>query len=131
MQDKQFDEYLNETERNAWLSFKRICKAFLGNHKAASYQDIVQDLLTLYKVMGCNMSLKIYLLESHLDFIPENLGDVSGKHVERFHQDIMAMENQYQGKWASTMLADCCWKRRRYVPDAKSLYILEERFMST
>ena len=25
-QDKQFDEDLNETERNAWLSFKRICK---------------------------------------------------------------------------------------------------------
>ena len=33
MQDKQFDEDLNETERNAWLSFKRICKDFLGNHK--------------------------------------------------------------------------------------------------
>jgi len=29
MQDKQFDENLNETERNAWLSFKRICKVFL------------------------------------------------------------------------------------------------------
>jgi len=26
MQDKQFDEDLNETERNAWLSFKRICR---------------------------------------------------------------------------------------------------------
>jgi hypothetical protein len=36
MQDKQFDEDLNETERNARLSFKRICKDFLGNHKAAN-----------------------------------------------------------------------------------------------
>ena len=26
MQDKPFDEDQNETERNAWLSFKRICK---------------------------------------------------------------------------------------------------------
>jgi len=26
MQDKQFDEDLNETERNAWLSFQRICR---------------------------------------------------------------------------------------------------------
>ena len=52
MQDKQFDEDLNETERNLWLSFKRICKDFLGNHKAANYQDILQDLLTSYKVMG-------------------------------------------------------------------------------
>ena len=37
MQDKQFHEDLNETERNAWLSFKRIFKDFLGNHKAANY----------------------------------------------------------------------------------------------
>jgi len=70
LQDKQFDEDLNETERNAWLSFKRICKDFLGNHKAANYQDVVQDLLTSYKAMGCNMSLKIHFLESHLDFFP-------------------------------------------------------------
>jgi len=34
MQDKQFDEELNETERNVWLSFKRICKDFLGNKAA-------------------------------------------------------------------------------------------------
>jgi len=36
MQDKHFEEDLNETERNAWLSFKRICKDFLGNRKAAN-----------------------------------------------------------------------------------------------
>jgi hypothetical protein len=46
IQDKQFDEDLNETERNAWLSFKRISTCFLGNHKAANYQNVVQDLLT-------------------------------------------------------------------------------------
>jgi len=47
MQDKQFDEEMNETAKNAWLSFKRICKDFLGNHKAANYQNVVQDRLTL------------------------------------------------------------------------------------
>ena len=47
---KQFDEDKNETERNAWLSFKRICKDFLGNHKAANYQDVMQDLLIRTKV---------------------------------------------------------------------------------
>jgi len=65
MQDKQFDEDLNETERNAWLSFKRICKVFIGNQKAANYPDVVQDLLTSYKAMGCIVSLKIHFLESH------------------------------------------------------------------
>src|SRR5215510_5553419 len=68
MQYKKLDEDLNETERNAWLSFKRICNDLLGNHKSANYQDVVQDLLTSYKAMGCNTSLKIHFLESHLDF---------------------------------------------------------------
>ena len=51
MQDKQFDEDLNETERNAWLSFKRICKDFLQNHKAANYYDVVQHLLNCTKLL--------------------------------------------------------------------------------
>jgi len=85
MQDTQFNVETNETERNAWLSFKRICKDFLGNHKATNYQDVVQDLLTSYRAMGCNTSLKIHFLESHLNFFPECLGEVSDKHGERLH----------------------------------------------
>jgi len=61
-----------------------------------NYQDVVQDLLTSYKVMGCNMSLKIHFLESRLDFFPpENLGKISDEHGERFHQDFMTMEKRY------------------------------------
>jgi len=119
MQDKQFDEDLNETERNAWLSFKRISRAFLGNHKTAKNQHVVQDLLTSYKAMGCNMSLKIHFLETHLDFFPENLGEVSDEHGERIHQDIMTMEKQYQGKWTSSMLADYCRTLKMGVPYTK------------
>jgi len=99
MQDKQFDEELNETERNTWLSFKRICNDFIGNHKAANYQDVVQDLLIFYKAMGWNMSLKIHFLESHLDFFPENLSEVSDEHGDRFHLDNMTTEKWYQSKW--------------------------------
>jgi len=68
--------------------------------------------------MGCNISLKIHFLESHLDFIPENLGEVSDEHVEGFNQDILATEMRYQGKWTSSMLADCCWTLKRDVPEA-------------
>jgi hypothetical protein len=46
IQDKQFEEHLNDTEINVLLSFKRICKDFLGNHKAANYHNVMQDLLT-------------------------------------------------------------------------------------
>jgi len=52
-------------------------------------------------------------------FFPENLDEVSDEHGERFHQDIMAMEKSYQGKWTSGMLADYCWAVKRDVPDAK------------
>jgi len=65
------------------------------------------------------MSLKIQFLESNLDFFPENLGEVSDEHGERFHQDTMAIEKLYQGKWTSSMLADYCLTLKRDIPDAK------------
>ena len=52
----------------------------------------MQDLLTSYKAMGCNMSLKIHILESQLNFFPENLGEFFYEHSERFHQDVMSIE---------------------------------------
>ena len=83
--------------------------------------------------MGCNMSLKIFL-ESRLEFFPESLGEVSDEDSESFHQGIMAIEKQYQGKWTLSMLADYYWALKRDVPDAKyrrkiiRLCILEESF---
>ena len=91
-------------------------KDFLGNEKAANYQDVVQELLTSYKAMGCNMSLKIHFLESQLDFFPENFGEVSDEQVKDFTK---TMEKRYQGKCTSNMLADYCWTLKRDVPDAK------------
>jgi hypothetical protein len=78
--------------------------------------EIVSDLLTAYKAMGYNMSLKVHFLDSHIDFFPENLGVVSDEHGERFHQDISNMEERYQGKWSLSMLADYCWTLKRDVP---------------
>ena len=118
-QDVEFDKNLNTVEKTAWLSFKRICKDFLGNRKSENYQEIVNDLLTSYKAMGCNMSLKIHFLHSHLDVFPENLGAVSDENGERFHQDILDMEKRYQGKWSSSMLADYCWTLKRDAPGTK------------
>jgi hypothetical protein len=91
-------------------------KTFLGNHKAKNYHEIVSDLLTAYKPMGCNMSLKVHFLGCHLDFFAENLGVVSDEHGERFHQDIYNVEKRYQGKWSLSMLADYCWTLKRDVP---------------
>ena len=55
-------------------------KNFLENRKAPNYREIVGELLQSYQDMGCNMSLKIHFLDSHLDFFPDNLGAVSEEH---------------------------------------------------
>ena len=65
------------------------------------------------------MSLNIHFLQSHLDFFPQNISKVSDEQGERFHQDIMAMEERYQGKWTPDMLADYCWTLKRDVLDVK------------
>lgn len=118
LKDDVFHSLLNNVESAAWASFKDVCKSFLGKKKSDNYHDIVNQLLSSYKEMGCNMSLKIHFLHSHLDFFPDNLGDVSDEHGERFHQDISVMESRYKGKWNTNMLADYCWTLIRDVPEA-------------
>ncbi|CAH0550101.1 unnamed protein product [Brassicogethes aeneus] len=40
---------------------------------------------------------------------PENLGDVSDEHGERFHQQMNAMERRYHGFWDAAMMGDYIW----------------------
>jgi len=85
----------------------------LGNRRAQNYEELVNNLLQSYQQLGCNMSLNIHFLHSHLDFFPENCGAVSDEHGECFHQDISSMEKRYQGKWNCAMLGDYCWTLAR------------------
>jgi len=41
---------------------------------AENYCDKAADLVQSYKAMGCNTPLKVHFLDSHFDFLPENLG---------------------------------------------------------
>ena len=56
MQDKQCDEDVNETERNAWLFFKSICKDFTGKSQSSELSgccagpvDFVQSYVMQYE----------------------------------------------------------------------------------
>jgi hypothetical protein len=51
-----------------------------------------EEMLKAYRMMGCNMSLKIYFLHPHLDFLPANLEDVTDEHCEKVHQNISIIE---------------------------------------
>ena len=59
----------------------------------------MNNVLEKYHELGCNLSLKMNLLHSHLDFFPDICGAVSDEHGVRFHQDNSAMERIYQGRW--------------------------------
>ena len=86
---------MTPSEKNAWISFSAVTKNFLGNFKAPNYRDLVKDLLTSFQQLGCNMSVKVHFLHSHLDYFPENLGEMSEEQGERFHQDLKTMEKRY------------------------------------
>jgi len=86
------------------------------NRRAQNYEELVNNLLQSYQELGCNMSLKIHFLQSHLDFFPGNCGAVNDEHGERFHQDISSRKKRYQGKWNCFMLDDYCWTLARDVP---------------
>ena len=49
-----------KSEKRAWLSFKSIVTGFLGNGKSDNYREIVQELLSAYETLGCNMSVKVF-----------------------------------------------------------------------
>ena len=117
--DDRFPLTMTEIEENAWSSFKDIVRHFLGNHRAENYPEIVERLLKSYRKLGCNMSVKIHFLHSHLPRFPENCGDVSDEQGERFHQDMKIMEERYQGRWDVHMMADYCWSLKRNCPDTK------------
>ena len=55
----------------------------MGKHRLEDYVQAVDDLLRHFHDMGCNMSLKVHVLHSHLDFFADNLGNVSDEHGEK------------------------------------------------
>ena len=73
-------------------------------------------MLNNFNQHGCNMSIKIHYLHSHLERFPENLGDLSEEQGERFHQDIKTMKERYQGRWNIYMIAAYCWSLQRDCP---------------
>ena len=96
MQNEEFGVRLNPCELAAWNAMKSVVVNFLGSHRHEKYPDIVDSMLKAYEQLGACMFLKMHFLHSHLDFFPSNLGEVSDKQGERFHQDISIIERRYQ-----------------------------------
>ena len=101
---------------------------FLGSSRAKNHKGVVADMLRSYKALGARMSLRIHFFHSHKDFSPENLGDASDEHGERFLQDIAVMESRYQGSSGLNITAGHWRERNSNKGDkARSEVILTKR----
>ena len=84
MFDKNFRRKLYSIELAAWKSFRPFVCGFLGNKKEENFPQFMQCLLQNCHKLEWQMSLKIYLLYSHLRFLPENLEAISDEQGEKF-----------------------------------------------
>ena len=84
MQDQTFTVCM--VERVAWCSYVSVLREFLGNTKASNYRNLVDVMLQNFQALGARMSIKLHYLFSHLDYFPENFGDVSEEQGKRLHQ---------------------------------------------
>ena len=92
----------------AQLLLKLRVPLYKPKEKARDYAALVNNMLTVFRNLGCNMSIKMRYLFLHTDRFPENLGSMSDEQGERFHQDIGEMETRYQSRWDAVMMADYC-----------------------
>ena len=76
---------MKPAELSAWTAFMNVVKFFLGKTKAPNYKELVETLLSSFRQLGANMSIKLHYLHSHLARFSENLGDVNDEQGERFH----------------------------------------------
>ena len=88
-------------------------KNFLGNNKATNYAELVNNMPTAFRNLGCSMSVKMHYLFSYMDQFPENLGSMNDKLGKRFYQDLKEMETRNQARWDTIMMADYCWNLKR------------------
>lgn len=73
---------------------------FFRKSLGGKYKHLIDQLILSYKALECNMSLKINILNSHLDYFCENLGSL------RDEREIFLIEKRYQGKGSQGMLVD-------------------------
>ncbi|KAG8233649.1 hypothetical protein J437_LFUL013695 [Ladona fulva] len=63
--------------------------------------------------MGLGMSLKVHILDAHLDKFKENMRVYSKEQGKPIHQDIWDFERRYQGQHNENMKEATFWARSR------------------
>ena len=107
LKDNVFVTKMISTQKRAWLRFKNVVQKFLGNIKSPDWEKEVLRKVDSFQKLKCLMNLKLRFIDSHVEYVPENLGVYSEEQGERFYQDIEVMEQRYQEKWDENKKAGC------------------------
>ena len=60
---------MNVLTLRIWIAFKYIIQHFLVNHRSEDYENFVDEIMDCMKRLGSRMSIMMYFLRSHLDYI--------------------------------------------------------------
>ena len=60
--DPEFENSMNEVELEVWKALVLVVKKSLGNNKARNYAELVNNMLTAFRNLDCNMSIKMLYL---------------------------------------------------------------------
>jgi len=110
IEDHNFSTKLNATERRAWLAFEIVCRNFLDCEKGKNYCEIVQEVISSYSAMGCNLSLQFNGRISVWTF-PEDMRAFFDDHGQSFRQDVSKMEKRCTEECSPDVVAgDTSWR---------------------
>lgn len=67
---------------------------------------IFEILVKNYRKMGSRISVKVYILDAHLEKFKENMAGCSKEEGKPFQQNILDFERRYKGPYNENMTVD-------------------------
>ena len=64
IRDPEFENSMKKVELEAWKAFVLVVRNFLGNNEGRNCAEHVNNMLTAFRYLGCNMSVKMHYLFS-------------------------------------------------------------------
>jgi len=130
-----FNNLLQGDEKKAWNTFRLVSTNFLRNIRAENYKELIEDVLSLYHKLGYNVSLKIHMLHSHLDFFPDSCGMFSDEYGELFNKILQRWRKDIRESgplpcWLTTIRRSSEMLLSSYTSDRQSEVASRSRLLS-
>lgn len=58
--DPSFIDSRNEAEIKAWTYFVGVVGNFLGKHKVENDLELLDEVINIFKSLGCNVSIQVH-----------------------------------------------------------------------